>query len=122
MAWRNGRFSSDASRERPFIQADRLRALPIDFREATRVTDVVMDGDRVTGVRALDAASREHVLKTPLVIAADGRASVVAERLGCRHPHRLRRMALATYVTGLRDCRCLSTARPISNGTSRPTG
>lgn len=85
--------------------ADRVRALPIDFREETRVTDLVMEGGRVAGVRALDATSREYVLKTPLVIAADGRASVVAERLGCRFPHRLRRMALGTYVTDLAGCR-----------------
>jgi flavin-dependent dehydrogenase len=87
------------------VLADRVRALPIDFREETRVSDLVMDGDRVAGVRAVDAAGREHVLRAPLVVAADGRASVVAERLGCRSPHPLRRMALATYVTGLAGCR-----------------
>jgi flavin-dependent dehydrogenase len=40
-----------------------------------------------------------------VVVAADGRASVVAQRLGCRRPHPLRRMALVTYVSGLADCR-----------------
>jgi len=39
------------------------------------------------------------------VIAADGRASVIAHRLGCRRPHRLARMALVTYLTGVRECR-----------------
>jgi menaquinone-9 beta-reductase len=87
------------------VLADRLRALPVDFREATRVTDVLGDAEQVTGVRAVDAGARQHVFRAPLVIAADGRASVVAQRLGCRRPHRLRRMALATYVRGLADCR-----------------
>jgi geranylgeranyl reductase family protein len=82
---------------------DRMRALPIDLREEMRVVDLVMEGDRVAGVRALDAGTHEHVLRAPLVIAADGRASMVAERLGCRTSHRLRRMALGTYVTGLAD-------------------
>jgi flavin-dependent dehydrogenase len=29
----------------------------------------------------------------------------VAQRLGCRHPHRLARLALVTYVSGLPECR-----------------
>lgn len=85
--------------------AERLRALPVDFREETRAIDLVLDAERVTGVRAVDAGARERTFHAPLVIAADGRASVVAHRLGCRHPHRLQRMALGTYVTGLADCR-----------------
>jgi flavin-dependent dehydrogenase len=92
------------------ILADRLRALPVDFREGVRVTDLVTDRDpvtggaRVTGVEMLDAAGRLQTVAAPLVIGADGRASVVAHRLGCRHPHRLRRIALVTYVAGLADC------------------
>jgi flavin-dependent dehydrogenase len=84
---------------------DRLRALPVDFRERVRVTDVLWTGDRVGGVVAVDAANRRAEFRAPLVIAADGRSSIVAERLGCRRPHRLRRMALVTYVTDLADCR-----------------
>lgn len=87
------------------VLADRLRALPVDFREGVRVTDVLVEGDRVTGVETLDASGRRETIPAPLVIGADGRASVVAHRLGCRRPHPLRRMALVTYVSGLRDCR-----------------
>ena len=87
------------------ILVDRLRALPVDFREGVRVTDLVIEGDRVAGVEMLDATGRRETLAAPLVIAADGRVSVVAHRLGCRHPHRLQRIALVTYVTGLADCR-----------------
>lgn len=87
------------------VLADRLRALPVDFREQMRVTDVALAGDRVAGVEAVDAVGRPHAFRAPLVIAADGRASVVAQRLGCRRPHRLRRMALATYIADVPDCR-----------------
>ena len=87
------------------LLAERLRTLPVDFREETRVTDVVREGDRVVGVRAVDNQARSHTFHAPLVIGADGRASVVAHQLGCRHPHRLQRMALGTYVTGVADCR-----------------
>ena len=85
------------------ILADRLRVLPIDFRERVRVTDVLRDGDRVTGVEAVDEDGRVLRFAAPLVIAADGRASVVAQRLELRRPHRLRRMALVTYVSGVKD-------------------
>ncbi|HEV8642846.1 MAG TPA: NAD(P)/FAD-dependent oxidoreductase [Methylomirabilota bacterium] len=84
---------------------DRLRALPVDFREQVRVTDVLGEGDRIVGVEAIDAEGRRRAFRAPLVVGADGRASVIAQRLGCRRPHRLRRMALVTYVAGLPDCR-----------------
>jgi flavin-dependent dehydrogenase len=87
------------------VLVDRLRALPVDFHEQVRVTDVAIDGDRVVGVDAVDAENRGRSFRAPLVVAADGRASVVAQRLGCRRPHRLRRMALGTYLAGLPDCR-----------------
>lgn len=86
---------------------ERLRGLPVDLREGVRVTDVLRDGDRVTGVEAVDAAGAPLTVRAPLVIAADGRASVIAQRLGCRQPGRVRRMALVTYVRGVADCRDL---------------
>lgn len=94
--------------ERAILDAaltERLRALPTDFREGVRVTDILVECDRVTGVEAVDAGGCHRDLRAPLVIGADGRASVVAQRLGCRTPHRLRRMALATFISGLPDCR-----------------
>ena len=87
------------------ILVDRLRALPVELREGVRVTDLVIEGDRVTGIEAVDDAGRSETIRAPLVVGADGRASVVAHRLGCRQPHRLRRIALVTYVAGLADCR-----------------
>jgi flavin-dependent dehydrogenase len=93
---------------RPVLDAilvDRLRALPVDFREGVRVTDLRIEGDHVAGVETLDAQGRRATVAAPLVIGADGRASVVAHRLGCRRPHRLQRIALVTYVAGLTDCR-----------------
>src|SRR5262249_39020732 len=86
------------------ILVDRLRALPVDLREGVRVTGVVVEGAQVTGVETLAGEGRRETIRAPLVIGADGRASVVAHRLGCRHPHRLRRIALVTYVSGLADC------------------
>jgi flavin-dependent dehydrogenase len=83
---------------------ERLRGLPVDVRDGVRVTDVVVEGDRVVGVRAVDATGTVQTFRAPIVVAADGRASVVAQRLGCRRPHRLARMALVTYVSGVDGC------------------
>ncbi len=83
------------------LLVERVRALPIDFREETRVTGVVVEDDRVAGVDAIDGDGQALSLRAQLVIAADGRASVIAQRLGLRRAHRLQRMALVTYVEGL---------------------
>jgi menaquinone-9 beta-reductase len=85
------------------ILVDRVRALPVELSEGVRVTDVLVSGDRVLGVEAVDADGRRATLRAPLTIAADGRASVVAQRLGLRRPHRLRRMALVTYIENVPD-------------------
>jgi flavin-dependent dehydrogenase len=85
------------------ILVERVRALPVDFRERVRVTDVVVEGDRVVGVEAIDGDARRVRLRAALTIAADGRASIVAQRLGLRRAHRLQRMALVTYVEDVAD-------------------
>lgn len=84
---------------------DRVRALPVDFHDGVRVTDLVMQRGCVAGVDTVDRTGAARTFRAPLIVGADGRASTVAERLGCRHPHRLSRMALVTYVSGLDDCR-----------------
>jgi menaquinone-9 beta-reductase len=85
---------------------ERLRGLPVDLRERTRVVDVLVEHGRVVGVRAEAGAQRGGLdVRARVVVGADGRASLVAQRLGCRRPHPLRRMALMTYVSGLADCR-----------------
>jgi flavin-dependent dehydrogenase len=87
------------------VLVDRLRGLPVDVREQVRVTGLLRDGDQVTGVTVTDAAGHAQSLRARLVVGADGRGSIVAHELGCRRPHRLRRMALVTYVRGLEHCR-----------------
>lgn len=84
--------------------AERLRGAPVELREQTRVVDVHVEADRVVGVRAEGPDGGPLDVRARVVIGADGRASVVAQRLGCRHPHRRRRLALMTYVSGLADC------------------
>jgi menaquinone-9 beta-reductase len=87
------------------LLVDRLRGLPVDFREEVRVTDLAIEDGQVVGVETRDADNRPRSFRAPIVVGADGRTSVVAQRLGCRRAHRLRRLALVTYVTGIDDCR-----------------
>jgi len=79
----------------------RAQELPVTVREGFRVTDLVVDGQRVAGVEGVCAwgSQEPERLEARLVIGADGRTSVVAHRLGLITPHPwLARLALMTYV------------------------
>jgi flavin-dependent dehydrogenase len=78
------------------LLVDRLRETSADVREGWHVRDLVVEGDRVAGVEALDGQGRSHRLRAPIVVGADGRNSVVARRLGLVSSHPLRRLALVT--------------------------
>ena len=101
--WRGYRDHALAVQREVFdrILLERARSLPVDVRERHRVTGLLMDGDRVAGVRVEDAVGRLFEARSRLVIGADGRASVVARSLGLVRPHRLRRLALIQDVAGL---------------------
>ena len=83
------------------LLVERARALPIDVRERQRVTGLLREGDRVVGVQAEDEDGGRVDVAARLVVGADGRASVVARALGLVRPHRLRRLALIQYVSGV---------------------
>ena len=83
------------------ILLDRARALPVEVRERHRVEDLLLDGDRVVGVRGVGPDGAGFEARSPLVVGADGRQSLVARRLDLIESHALRRMALLTYVEGI---------------------
>ena len=83
------------------ILVDRARGLPVDVRERHRVTGLLHRAGSVAGVTAQDEDGRDLKIPARLVIGADGRASAVASSLGLVRRHRLRRMALIQYVSGL---------------------
>lgn len=109
--WRGFRDHALAVRRRQLDAAlvARARALGVTVREGVRVTDVHVTGGRVTGVAAATVdggvpPGAGTVLAAPLVVGADGRGSVITERLGLRRPHPwLRRLALVADVEGA-DC------------------
>ena len=82
---------------------ERARKAGVAVREGVRVVDLLREGTRVAGVVAEPVGRRAGTQRLParLVVAADGRASVVVERLGLRRPHNwLRRLALVADVEG----------------------
>lgn len=83
------------------ILLEQVKASAAEVRERHRVTDLLLEGDQVVGVAGLDAEGRAFEARAQVVIAADGRNSVVANRLGLVRPHRLRRFALLTHVEGI---------------------
>ena len=85
------------------ILLERVKALPVDVRERHRVEDLLLEGDGVVGVRAAGPDGGAFEVRSPLVVGADGRQSVVARRLGLIGADRLRRMALIAYVEGIGD-------------------
>jgi menaquinone-9 beta-reductase len=86
---------------------DAARARGVEVAEETRATEVRMDGGLVTGVSFSRAGGPETVCGARLVVAADGRGSLVARRLGLLHEHpRLRKFAVRGHledVQGLTD-------------------
>ena len=82
------------------------RAAGVEVREGLRAQELVLRDGVVAGVLAAGGAGAER-LAARVVIAADGRRSVVARRLGLLREHgRLRRFAVRGYwtdVEGLDD-------------------
>jgi 2-polyprenyl-6-methoxyphenol hydroxylase-like FAD-dependent oxidoreductase len=56
-------------------------------RTESRVTSLVSDGERITGVTYADAAGRDRQLDAALVVGADGTGSTVARLVGARRYH-----------------------------------
>src|SRR5262249_50345276 len=106
--WHGYRPHALAVRRRTLDQAlvERAREVGVSVREGIRVVDLLRDGRRVAGVvteraRPGGRGIESERLPARLVVAADGRASVVAQRLGLRRPHPwLDRLALVADVEG----------------------
>jgi geranylgeranyl reductase family protein len=103
--WRGFRAHALAIRRRLLdaTLVERARQVGVSVRERIRVVDLLREDGRIAGVVAarVGAAPQAEHLHARLVVAADGRTSIVAERLGLRRPHRwLHRLALIADVEG----------------------
>ncbi len=81
--------------------ADHARACGAQVIDDAFVQDLVLDGERVTGVR-YSAGGRTRTVTAPYVIDAGGRASKIAQAFRLRRPiDRLRMVAVYRHYTGL---------------------
>jgi flavin-dependent dehydrogenase len=76
------------------------RAAGAGVLEGTRFEDLVYDGGAVAGA-VLRGPRGRRVIRSRLVIGADGLRSGVAARLGARSRGRLRRVAFVAHVAGV---------------------
>src|SRR5262249_19926209 len=109
--WRGYRDHALAVRRLAFdaVLVERARALPVAARraaggEGAGAPGVGGGGGGVAGGEGIGrgAAGRGGRTDARLVVGADGRASVIARRLGLVQPHRwLHRMAFMTHADGV---------------------
>jgi geranylgeranyl reductase family protein len=78
----------------------KAKASGVEVRERAHVRDVLVERGRVVGVAATVDGTRQ-ALRAPLVVGADGRASVVSRSLGLDVENRLlRRTGLVAHYRG----------------------
>jgi flavin-dependent dehydrogenase len=88
----------------------------VQIEEAVTVTGPIVSDGRVRGV-TVRSRGDERALTAPLTIAADGRRSRVAFRLGlARHPTRPRRWAIGGYYDGVSGLTALGEMHIRSRG------
>lgn len=106
------------------------RAAGATVYESTRVIDLLHDGNRVVGVRAVDRSGVTSEIRARLVVGADGRRSTVARLAGAATPYRSKPSGRDCYFAYWRDARpewrstaaqwrtgeLLGTAFPSENG------
>jgi len=81
------------------------READVEVRERSRVTGLLGDNGRVTGVVYEDGDGRERALRAPLVVGADGRRSTVARLVGAEQPYRSNINGRACFYAYVEDGR-----------------
>ncbi|MEV5650860.1 FAD-dependent monooxygenase [Nocardia sp. NPDC052254] len=84
---------------------DTARAAGATVYESSRVIELIREGGRIAGVRAVDRAGTAHEVRARLVVGADGRRSTVARLIGVADPYRATPSGRACYFAYWRDRR-----------------
>ncbi|MGW0890098.1 NAD(P)/FAD-dependent oxidoreductase [Saccharopolyspora sp. NPDC002578] len=83
------------------VMLDQARACGVRVVEQAQVTELLLTGDRMTGVR-YEHDGREHELTARYVVDASGRGGRIANRFGLRKTiEKLRMVAVYRHHTGL---------------------
>jgi flavin-dependent dehydrogenase len=88
-----------------WILLDAARRAGAEVRTGVRVADLIHDAQGgVIGVRALAAGDQTRVIRSRLVVGADGLRSTVARKLNLvRRLPRLRKVSLTAHLSGVQD-------------------
>ena len=80
---------------------DNAREKGAEVREQTSVNKLLMEGDRVVGVEATDAAGHTYEVRAPIVLDCSGKEAFTSNRRGWRlkDPY-LNKIAVWTYYQG----------------------
>jgi len=85
------------------ILMDNAREKGAEVLEETKVNEILWDGDRALGVRAVRKDGTELELRAPMTIDASGRDALTIARRGWRvMDEKLRKIAIWTYYRGAR--------------------
>jgi flavin-dependent dehydrogenase len=83
------------------MMLDNAREHGVDVFEGTRVLEVLLAGERATGVRVMDEQGRERMVEAQVVVDASGQSGLIASRLKLREIDPvLKKGALWTYYEG----------------------
>ena len=83
------------------LMLDNARGHGVEVREGVRVLDVVFEGERAVGVRAVDEEGREETIRCRVVVDAAGQGCIIQDRLGLREwDPVLKKAAIWTYFKG----------------------
>ena len=83
------------------LMLDNARRHGVDVREGVRVLEVVFEGERAVGVKTLDEAGVEDIVRCQVVVDAAGQSGLILDRLGLRQwDPVLKKAAIWTYFKG----------------------
>jgi len=83
------------------LMLDNARRHGVDVHEGVRVLDVLFEGSRAVGVRAVDERGGEHDIGSQVVVDAAGQSGLILDRLGLRQwDPVLKKAAIWTYWKG----------------------
>jgi flavin-dependent dehydrogenase len=83
------------------MMLDNAREHGAEVHEGARVLEVLFEGSRATGVRVVDEAGREELVRARVVVDAAGQSGLIQDRLGLRQwDPVLKKAAIWTYWKG----------------------
>ena len=83
------------------MMLDNAREHGVDVQEGVRVLEVLFEGGRAVGVRAIDEAGVEREIRSTVVVDAAGQSCLIQDRLGLREwDPVLKKAAIWTYWKG----------------------